>query len=95
MSIALGIFYFTLSLSIHVAHMLSKCSGVGPCLCPNSSKVTRIGTRSFAVMYPAPVSVSCAEDTTASMILHTICIAVLCGGGLLSECIGRFSFDER
>ena len=47
-----------------------------------------MGASSFAVIYPAPVSASCADNITASMILHTTRTAAFDGGGVLSCWIG-------
>ena len=41
----------------------------------------RRGTESLAVRNPSAVSASCAEDITASIILHTTWIAALGDGG--------------
>ena len=71
------------------AHLLSNCSVVGPCVCPSSLSVWRRGTKSFAVKNPAAVSDFCAEDITASITLHTMCMATLWGSGTESLRMGK------
>ena len=80
----------TVSFMIPVAHRLSNCRGVGPCLWPSSSRVVRRGTASLALMYPEPVSDSCAEDITLGMTLLLTCTGALLGGAGSVNLIGKF-----
>jgi len=69
------------SVSIPTAHLLSNCSGVGPWGWPISVSVVRMGTASLALINPEPVSDSCTDDITASMILLLTRMGALSGGG--------------
>ena len=76
-------------MSIPIAHLLSNCSGVGPCGCPISMAACRMGSACFALINPAPVSASWVELMTASMTLQGTWTGWLCMGGLCSGRIGR------
>ena len=95
MSIALDLRWTTVSVIMPTAHLLSNCIGVGPCLCPISSSVVRMGTASLALMKPEPVSDSWTEDMTASNILLLTRTGALSGGGGSLGLIGSFGLSER
>jgi hypothetical protein len=58
-----------------VAVVLSVSTGVGGCLCPNSSNVVLRTAPSFAFMKTAPIYASAADDITCLSTLLTIKIA--------------------
>lgn len=76
-------------MSIPIAHLLSNCSGVGPCGWTISMAACRIGRACLALMKPPPVSASWVELMTASMTLHGTWTGWLCIGGLCSGRMGR------
>ena len=78
---------------IPVALLLSNCNGVGPCMCPSSSRVCRSGTASTALLNPDPVSASCTDDMTASMILLCTWIGALRRGLGWSGVMGSLGFS--
>ena len=63
------------------AHLLSDCSGVGPCGWPIYISVWRIGSASLALMQPPHISDSCVEIVTSSMTLLRTSTGWLCFGG--------------
>ena len=52
-------------------------------------------TSSRPLINPAPVSASCAEDITASIIFEMTCIGALCGGGACDSRIGKEGLLDR
>ena len=72
-----------------VATLLSNWMGTGDCGWPISSSAWMLGTSSRPLINPAPVSASCAEDITASIIFEMTCIGALCGGGACDSRIGK------
>ena len=68
---------------------------MGPCGCPISSSAMRKCMASFALRNPAPVSASCAEDMTASMILQRMWTGALGVGSLESGVIGSLGLSLR
>ena len=89
MSIDLDCFCLHSSFMMEVATLLSNWMGTGPCGCPISSSARMLGTSSLALMYPAPVSASCALDITVPIIFEMTNVGALCGGGLSDSRIGR------
>ena len=62
------------------AMALSVCSGVGGCLCPNSSNMILMYTASRAIMYNPANSASVADDITFLMMCAMFSTAPLFGG---------------
>lgn len=54
-----------------------------------------MGTASFALMKPEPVSDSCTEDITASMTLELTRIGAFRGGAGSVGLMGSFGLSER
>ena len=81
MSILLDCFGLHLSFISAVATLLSNWIGTGDCGWPISSSARMLGTSPGQLMKPAPVSISCAEDIMASIILEITSTGALCGGG--------------
>jgi hypothetical protein len=75
MSMAFVRFCLIVPLLYPVAVVLSVFSGVGGCLCPNSSNVVLRTAPYFAFMKTAPFSASAADDITCLSTLLTIKMA--------------------
>ena len=54
-----------------------------------------MGTASFALMKPDPVSDACTDDITASMDLELTSMGALRGGAGLVGLMGSFGLSER
>ncbi len=63
---------------------LSVCSGVGGCLCPNSSRMILMYTASHAMMYGPESSALVADDMTFLMMCAIFNTAPLFGGMVVS-----------
>ena len=85
----LDLFCFTVSVSMPTAHLLSNWIGVGPCGWPSSIAAFLIGIAPLALLKPAPVSDSCADDMTASITLLVTSTGALVGGACWSGVFGR------
>ena len=83
MSIAFVRFGCILPLTTPSAIELSVCSGLGGCLCPNSSNMILIYTASRAMMYNPASSASVADVMTCFIMCAMFKIAPLFGGILL------------
>ena len=68
MSIALDLFWLTLSFRVPWAVELSVQIGVAGCLCPSSLRVSMSGTAWVALMKRAAISASAALEQTFCMI---------------------------
>ena len=60
-----------------------------------SSNVQTLGTKSFPLINPVPVSASWAEDITASRILEMTWIGLLYSGGVLVLLIDREILSDK
>ncbi len=80
MSIALVCLGMNLPLTTPSAIELSVWSGVGGCLCPNSSRMILMYTASRAMMYNAANSASVADNMTCLMTWAMLRTAPLFGG---------------
>ncbi len=70
----------TLPLITASAIELSVCSGVGGCLCPNSSRMILMYTASLAIMYSPADSTSVAEDIMCLIMWAMFSTTPLFGG---------------
>ena len=80
MSMGLVCLGCTLPFMTASAIVLSVCSGVGGCLCPNSSSTILMYTASRAFMYSPASSASVADDMTFLMMCAKFSTAPLFGG---------------
>ena len=72
------------------AVVLSNCIGVGCCGCPILCKQVLIGTNSWPLIYVTPISASAADPITLLIILYTVWMGPLRGGGSNRFLLKRF-----
>ena len=91
MSNALERFCRIVEVKIPKLVLLSVRIVVGGWICPNSSKVLRMGTAVLALWKIPIVSASAAEDMTFLMVLHSVWSGPFCVGFGVAVLLGSLS----
>ena len=95
MSVALDLFYLTVSLTMTSPAELSIFIGVGGWVKPSSRSVIIRGTAVCPLCSSPPTSASAADSTMFLRILHSVWIGPFAGGGRFGVFFGLFGSELR